>query len=53
VALSYKVYVRRPEDFAPVEQELRHAIGAAAHILYLNADICRRDRLVEIETVGN
>jgi hypothetical protein len=27
--LSYKVYVRRHEDFAPVQEELRHAIGAA------------------------
>lgn len=46
MALGYKVFVRRPEDFAPVEQELRHAIGAAAQVLYLNADICRRDLLV-------
>jgi hypothetical protein len=45
--------VRRPEDFAPVDEELRHAIGAAAQIRCLKADICRRDRLVEIEAVGN
>jgi len=51
--LSYKVYVRRPEDFPPVEQELRRVIGAAAQVLYLKADICRRDLLVEIEAVGN
>jgi len=52
MALSYKVYVRRPEDFAPLKQELRHAIGAAALILHLKADICRHDLLVHIEAVG-
>jgi chorismate lyase / 3-hydroxybenzoate synthase len=53
VVLSYKVYVPRPGDFAPVEREPRHAIGAAAQVQYLKADICRRDLLVEIEAVGN
>jgi chorismate lyase / 3-hydroxybenzoate synthase len=51
--LSYKVYVRRPEDLSHIEQELRRAIGPAARALYLKADICRRDLLVEIEAVGN
>jgi chorismate lyase / 3-hydroxybenzoate synthase len=51
--LNYKVYVRRPEDLPPVEQELRRVIGAAARVLFLKADICRRDLLVEIEAVGN
>jgi chorismate lyase / 3-hydroxybenzoate synthase len=49
--LSYKVYVRRPEDVPSIEAELRAAIGSAA-VLYLNADICRRDLLVELEAVG-
>lgn len=51
--LSYKVYVRHSEQLAPIEQELRRAIGPAARTLYLKADICRRDLLVEIEAVGN
>ncbi len=51
--LSYKVYVRRAEDQAPIEQELRRAIGPAPQTLYLKADICRRDLLVEIEAVGS
>jgi enamine deaminase RidA (YjgF/YER057c/UK114 family) len=50
--LSYKVYVRRPEDLATIEAELRPAIGPAAPVLYLNADICRRELLVELEAVG-
>jgi hypothetical protein len=52
VALSYKVHVRRLEDFAPLKQELQHAIGAAALILHLKAYICRHDLLVHIEAVG-
>jgi hypothetical protein len=53
VALRYKGYARRPGDFAPIEQELRHAIGAAAQVQYLKANICRRVLLVEIVTAGN
>jgi enamine deaminase RidA (YjgF/YER057c/UK114 family) len=51
--LSYKVYVRRPEDLAHVERELRGAVGPEAQVLFLNAEICRRDLLVEIEAVGS
>jgi enamine deaminase RidA (YjgF/YER057c/UK114 family) len=50
--LSYKVYVRRSEDLQLIEHELRQAIGPAPPALYLKADICRRDLLVEIEAVG-
>ena len=50
--LSYKVYVRRPDDLATIQAELRAAIGPAAPMLYLNADICRRELLVELEAVG-
>jgi enamine deaminase RidA (YjgF/YER057c/UK114 family) len=50
--LSYKVYVRRSEDVVPIDEELRRAIGPAPQALYLRADICRRDLLVEIEAVG-
>jgi enamine deaminase RidA (YjgF/YER057c/UK114 family) len=51
--LSYKVYVRRPEDLSHIDQELRRAIGPEARALYLKADICRRDLLVEIEALGS
>jgi enamine deaminase RidA (YjgF/YER057c/UK114 family) len=50
--LRYKVYVRRAEHQPMIEQELRREVGAAAPVLYLQADICRRDLLVEIEAVG-
>ena len=52
MALGYKVDGRRPEDFAPVQEELRHAIGAAALLLYLKTDLCRRDLPVQIQAVG-
>jgi chorismate lyase / 3-hydroxybenzoate synthase len=51
--LSYKVYVRRPEDLEFIERDLRDAIGPEARALFLKADICRRDLLVEIEAVGS
>jgi enamine deaminase RidA (YjgF/YER057c/UK114 family) len=50
--LRYKVYVRRAEHQPSIDRELRRAVGAAARVLYLKADICRPDLLVEIEAVG-
>jgi chorismate lyase / 3-hydroxybenzoate synthase len=51
--MSYKVYVRHSADLSQIERELRRAIGPAARALYLKADICRRDLLVEIEAFGS
>jgi chorismate lyase / 3-hydroxybenzoate synthase len=51
-ALAYKVYVRRIEDQPLIEQELRRRLGERAAVIYLRADICRRDLLLEIEAVG-
>jgi chorismate lyase / 3-hydroxybenzoate synthase len=50
--LIYKVYVRQVEHQPLIERELRRAVGPAAAVIYLQADICRRDLLVEIEAVG-
>jgi len=47
--LCYKVYVRRPEDLALVRDELRRSIGDSARVMFLRADICRDDLLMEIE----
>lgn len=52
-ALAYKVYVRDPRDLPLIRAELTDAIGAEASVLYLKADICRRDLAVEIEAVGS
>jgi enamine deaminase RidA (YjgF/YER057c/UK114 family) len=50
--LRYKVYVRRAEHQPSIDRELRRALGAAASVLYLKADICRHELLLEIEAVG-
>jgi chorismate lyase / 3-hydroxybenzoate synthase len=50
--LRYKVYVRRAADLPAIDAELRAQIGQAAPVLYLQADICRGDLLLEIEAVG-
>jgi chorismate lyase/3-hydroxybenzoate synthase len=47
--LCYKVYVRNPNDVVSIHQELRRRLSASTRILYLRADICRHDLLVEIE----
>jgi chorismate lyase / 3-hydroxybenzoate synthase len=49
-ALAYKVYVRRPSELPLIQAQLS-ALGAA-QIVYLQADICRQDLLVEIEATG-
>src|SRR5438046_296447 len=51
-ALALKVYVRRPADLPVIEAELAAALGESARVIYLQADICRQDLLVEIEATG-
>jgi enamine deaminase RidA (YjgF/YER057c/UK114 family) len=47
--LIYRVYLRRPADFLSVQNELHKWHGATPRAIYLQADICRADLLVEIE----
>jgi enamine deaminase RidA (YjgF/YER057c/UK114 family) len=49
--LAYKVYVRHAADLAAIQDELGAWLPAAAAV-YLQADICRADLLVEIEASG-
>jgi chorismate lyase / 3-hydroxybenzoate synthase len=51
-ALACKVYVRRPSDLPLVQAELEAALGGDARVVYLQADICRQDLLVEIEAAA-
>jgi len=51
-SLAYKVYVRHSGDLAAVTAEVHRAVGHAALVTYLQADVCRRDLLVEIEATG-
>lgn len=48
--LHYKVYVRHPEDVPLIAGELRRKLTAP--VVYLQADICRSDLLLEIEGVA-
>ena len=51
-ALACKVYVRRPADLPFVQAELEDALGKSGRAIYLQADICRQDLLVEIEAAA-
>jgi enamine deaminase RidA (YjgF/YER057c/UK114 family) len=53
-ALTYTVYVRRPADLPVVRRIFESAVGprAASNAIYLQADICRAELLVEIEAHG-
>jgi len=48
-SLACKVYVRRPTDLPIIQSELGPAFGSGMRAIYLQADICRKDLLVEIE----
>jgi hypothetical protein len=41
--------VRHPGDLGAIQQELEHAFGESLKAVYLQADICRSDLLLEIE----
>jgi chorismate lyase / 3-hydroxybenzoate synthase len=50
--LKFKVYVRQPSDLRAIEGALSGSLQSRAPILYLQADVCREDLLVEIEATG-
>ena len=47
--LNYKVYVRSPADLDVIRRELIHCVGDSLRAVYLQADVCRQDLLLEIE----
>lgn len=51
-ALKFKVYVRQPSDLGAIEAALSKALRPATPIVFLQADVCREDLLVEIEATG-
>jgi chorismate lyase / 3-hydroxybenzoate synthase len=51
-SLYYKVYVRHPADLAQIRAELERIVGTALNAIYLQADICRQDLLLEIEATA-
>jgi len=50
--LKFKVYVRQPHDLGAIEGALSAGLPPGAPIVYLQADVCREDLLVEIEATG-
>jgi chorismate lyase / 3-hydroxybenzoate synthase len=50
--LKFKVYVRQPSDLGAIEEVLAGSLGSSTSIVYLRADVCREDLLVEIEATG-
>ena len=50
--LSYKVYIREASDLGQIRDELTRIIGGPPNAIYLQADVCRRDLLLEIEATG-
>jgi enamine deaminase RidA (YjgF/YER057c/UK114 family) len=51
--LRYKAYLRNAADLEVVAAEVDAALRPGRPVLYLLADICRSDLLVEIEAVGS
>ncbi|MCK7496954.1 MAG: hypothetical protein MZW92_43240 [Comamonadaceae bacterium] len=51
--LDYRVYVRHAHDFPQVRQTMRSQVPGDARIVFLQADICRPDLLLEIEAFGS
>jgi chorismate lyase/3-hydroxybenzoate synthase len=50
--LKFKVYVRQPSDLGAIETALASSLPSSTAIVYLQADVCREDLLVEIEATG-
>ncbi|HVT02100.1 MAG TPA: hypothetical protein VHL58_01855 [Thermoanaerobaculia bacterium] len=48
-ASALKVYLRHGEDYEAASRSLAPRIAANASVIYLRADICRRELLLEIE----
>lgn len=51
--LAYRVYVRHAADFPRVRETLAGLVGERAEIVYVQADICRHDLLLEIEAMAS
>jgi enamine deaminase RidA (YjgF/YER057c/UK114 family) len=50
--LHYKVYLRNPADLERIRIELTHCVGDTLQAVYLQADVCRQELLLEIEAAA-
>jgi chorismate lyase/3-hydroxybenzoate synthase len=46
---TFKVYLRHATDLPLIQEHLTHALSEATSVLLLNADLCRKELLMEIE----
>src|SRR5450830_1328875 len=51
-SLDYKVSVRYPADLAQIRTELERILGTTPNAVYLQADVCRQELLLEIEATA-
>ena len=51
-SLHYKVYLRHVSDLDAVRAELERLVGSQLNAVYLQADVCREDLLLEIEATA-
>jgi enamine deaminase RidA (YjgF/YER057c/UK114 family) len=51
-SLHYKVYVRNPADLEQIRAELMRCVGNTFEAVYLRADVCRPELLLEIEVTA-
>ena len=51
-SLKFKVYVRQPADLESIQSTLEGFLPPSTSVVYLQADVCREDLLVEIEATG-
>lgn len=51
--LNYRAYIRSAEDFHKVQCVVQELIGSSVSVLYVQADICRSDLLIEIEAMAS
>jgi enamine deaminase RidA (YjgF/YER057c/UK114 family) len=51
--LRYRVYLRHREDFPGISALLEKETAPRAQVVYVQADICRADLLVEIEAMAS
>jgi len=50
--LAYRVYIRHAADYPRVRETLTPLLQGADNVVYVQADVCRSDLLVEIEAMA-
>ncbi|HSH98745.1 MAG: hypothetical protein ACAH07_05825 [Methylophilaceae bacterium] len=50
--LFYRVYVRHATDLPAIRAQMEHILGHSFKAVFVQADICRKDLLVEIEATA-